>query len=420
MNSTIIIWIKFAIANLFRNRRRSFYTIIAVAIGYAAVNIFGGFTSYIFTNLKDSFIYAQANGHLTVFKKGYLTEGRIDPLKYLITQKELDEIYEVCKKEPHILMTTPQLQIMGLISNGEVSTVFIGTGRVPSEKVFIQSRATGMVGKMKFYRGKELEDDTLFGVGLTNGLAEKLKLDIGSDAIAMAPTVDGRINALDMQVFQRFNVPVEELNDKIISVPLKFAQSLYDTESVDRVTILLDKDEFIEPVKGALEGAFARHGLEVEVRTWKELSPFYRKVKDMFDIIFVFIFIIVFIIVVTSVINTLSMSVMERTREIGTLRALGLKRRGVVGLFAMESAMLGVLGSLSGIIVTLLNWVLIKTLEPQWIPPNFVVSIPLEIYMVPAYMAISLMFLVLLSSAVATLPARKAAHKSIVDALGHV
>jgi putative ABC transport system permease protein len=415
-----ITWIRFAVANLFRNRRRSFYTILAVAIGFAAVNMFGGFTSYIFTNLKDSFIYVQANGHLTIFKKGFLTEGRLDPLKFLITKQEMEALGEICAQDPRVVLTTPQLQIMGMISNGAVSTVFVGTGRVPSDTNAIESKAVGMLGKNKFYHGKSLEDDIMYGIGLTKGLAEKLKLDLGSDAITMAPTVDGRINALDAQVFQTFTVPVEELNDKIIETPLNFAQSLYDTDSIDRLTVLLENDNQVEPVKAFLQEALDKKGLNMEVKTWEELSPFYMKVKDMFDIIFVFIFVIVFIIVVTSVINTLSMSVIERTREIGTLRALGLKRRGIIRLFALESAMLGILGSIVGLFLTIIVWTTIKVLEPQWTPPNIVSEITLEVYIVPIYIFVSFVFLVSLSAIVAVLPARKAAHKSIVDALGHV
>lgn len=406
-------------ANLLRNGRRSFYTIIAIAIGYAAVNIFGGFTSYIFTNLKDSFIYSHANGHLTIFKKGFLTEGRIDPTKYLITSQEYALIDDICAKIPQILIATPQMQITGLISNGEVSTVFIGSGRVPSQTQEIQRQATGIGGNLKLHNGKALQDDIPYGVGLTNGLAEKLNIDIGSDAVVMSPTVDGRINALDVEVFQRYDVPVEELNDKVMRLPLKFAQSLYDTKSIDRLSLLLTDEKLITPIKKLLQTAFKKNKLEMEVKTWKELSPFYRKVKDMFDIIFIFIFIIVFIIVVTSVVNTLSMSVIERTREIGTLRALGLKRKGIIGLFAMESGMLGLVGSFFGILITILNWLLIKLFEPQWMPPNYVIKIPLEIFMVPVYMYWTLLFLVLLSSIISIIPAKKAAYKNIVDALGH-
>ncbi len=420
VSSKQMVWLKFSLANLFRNGRRSFYTILAIAIGYAAINVFGGFTSYIFTNLKDSFIYSQANGHLTVFKEGFLTEGRLDPTKYLISHDEYARIENICKNIPEIVILSPQLSIMGLISNGEVSSIFVGKGKIPSRVKFIQKKATGMIGNLQLFKGKALEDEVMFGVGLTNGLSDKLGLDIGSNGIAMASTVDGRVNALDLEIFLRYDVPVEELNDKVMAVPLQFAQALYDTKSIDGMTILLNKDSNVPIVKEELQAKFKENTLNLEIKTWQELSHFYRKVKDMFNIIFIFIFIIVFTIVVTSIINTLSMSVMERTQEIGTLRALGLKRKGIIGLFALESAMLGIAGSFTGILISIASWMLIKLLEPEWMPPNYVIKIPLEISLVPAYLAWTLIFLVVLSTIVSVIPARKAAHKSIVDALGHV
>ena len=93
-----------------------------------------------------------------------------------------------------------------------------------------------------------------------------------------------------------------------------------------------------------------------EIKTWNELSLFYSKVKGMFDMIFMFLFIIVLVIVVMSVVNTMGMAVLERTREIGTLRALGLKRRGVGLLFAIEGAMIGLLGSILGVILNIIAW----------------------------------------------------------------
>ena len=75
--------IKLAIRNLFRNGRRSLFTIVAIGLGFLAVNALGGFTAYIFTSLQDSYIYAEANGHLTIFKDGFLSKGKLDPTRYL-------------------------------------------------------------------------------------------------------------------------------------------------------------------------------------------------------------------------------------------------------------------------------------------------------------------------------------------------
>ncbi len=412
-------WIKLALRNLFRNRRRSLFTILAIGLGFAAVNTLGGFTEYIFTNLKEGYIYTQGNGHLSIFKAGFLKEGKLDPTRYLLDEAEVTTIQTVLTHYPEILVVAPQLHISGLLSNGKVSTIFVAAGRVPSAVHTINSRARGMMGRIQLFDGKPLEDDVIYGVGLSKGLAEQLKLGLGSDPVAMAPTVSGQINALDAQVFQLFDSPVEALEDKFMLVPLKFAQNLYDTSSVDRLTVLLRDDGLTEPMRAQLAEDLAAQGLKLDIKTWNELSTFYTKVKQMFDVIFLVTFLIVFTIVVMSVVNTVSMAIMERTREIGTLRALGFKRRGIVGLFATESMLLGVFGSLLGTLLTLLIWFGVVLLEPTWVPPQITRRVPLEIYLVPDYMLYSVLLLIVLSLAAASLPARKAARMQIVGALGH-
>jgi putative ABC transport system permease protein len=415
-------WIKIAFRNLFKNRRRSLFTILAIGLGFAAVNVFGGFTSYMFTNLEDSYIYAQANAHITIFKRDFLTKGKLDPVSFLLTEGEMQRIQQVAQSFPDVLLVTAQLHISGLVSNGKVSTVFLGAGRVPSHVRFINGHAkSAMIAKLKLFDGKPLDDNSSYGIGLSSGLAEQLNLKIGSDVIAMAPTIRGQINALDVQVFQLFSTAIEVLNDKLMFVPLKFAQLLYDTTSVDRVSVLLDDSRKTELMRGELARAMAGRGLEVDIKTWKELDPFYTRIKDMFDIMFLFIFVIVFIVAVMSIVNTMSMAVLERTREIGTLRALGMKRPGIVRMFAIESAMLGALGSTLGIGLTILSWFLVNiVIQPTWVPPVMTRRIPLEVYLVPEYMLYSGFFLVLLAVGAAILPARRAANQEITNALGHV
>lgn len=412
-------WLKLAIRNLFRNQRRSLFTILAIALGFAAVNVLGGFTDYIFSNLENSYIHVQANGHLTIFKPGFLKEGKLDPTRYLLDEESTRNVQEILRHYPEVLVVTPQLHISGLLSNGKVSTIFLASGRVPSDIRVINSHSRGLASKFRQFTGKPLEDDVIYGVGLSRGLAEQLNLDLDVTAVAMAPTVSGQVNALDAQVFQLFSAPIEALDDKLMLVPLKFAQSLYDTGSVDRLIVLLQNTAQTEPVRKRLARDFEARGLNLEIKTWNELSTFYVKVKQMFDIIFLFTFLIVFTIVVMSVINTVSMAIMERTREIGTLRALGLKRGGIVVLFAAESLMLGLFGSALGMVLTLLTWSGIALFKPTWVPPMISGRVPLEIYLVPEYLAFSMVLLGVLSLMAATLPARKAARMEIVSALGH-
>ena len=413
-------WIKIGFRNLLKNRRRSTFTVGAIALGFAAVNLLGGFTSYVFRGLEDSYVYAFGNGHLTVFNEGFQTEGALDPTKYLLDKATIDKITALCAKDPRILVVTPQLNISGLVSNGKVSTIMVAEGKVPSDTAAIRNEGKGLIGRLKMFDGADLSDDTPTGIGLTKGLAAKLKLEINGDAIAMAPTVDGFINALDAEVVQLIDAPIELLDEMMMSVPLSFAQELYDTESADRLTILLAGSHLTYRMKDELQVLFAANGLKTEIQTWDQLRPSYLRIQNMFNVIFSFVFSIVLVIVVLSVVNTISMAVLERTREIGTMRALGMKRRGVVFMFAVESAILGGAGSIVGSAITFAGWAAVKAAKPTWMPPNIPKRVPLEIYLVPEYMTLSLLCRILLAVVAAVFPARRAARMAIIDALGHV
>jgi len=412
-------WIKLALRNLFRNGRRSLFTIVAIGVGFLAVNTLGGFTRYIFTSLKDSYIYAEANGHLTVFKSGFLDHGKLEPTKYLLSDGDVTALRKILARHPEVVVVTPQLQISGLLSNGKVSTIFIAPGRVPSDIQAIASHAVGVMGKARLYDGAPLSDQLSYGIGVAHGLAKQLNLKLGSSAVAMSPTISGQINALDAQLVQLIDAPDEALDGTFAAVPLKFAQDLYDTTSVDRLTVLLRNDDATVAMRETLAREFAAAGLSVDVRTWNELSPFYTKVKKMFNVIFFITFLIVFTIVVMSIVNTISMAIMERTREIGTLRALGVKRKGIVGLFALESLMLGAFGAALGVVLNLAVLGAVGYFQPTWVPPQVSRQIPLQIYLVPDYWLYSVLLLLCLSLLSALLPARKAARMVIVGALAY-
>jgi putative ABC transport system permease protein len=384
------------------------------------VNLFGGFQEYMYSGNRESAIYARCQGHLTVFKKGFLEKGQLDPARYLLNSDEIKAVEEICAKDPHVILASPQLMITGLISNGAVSTIFMAQGIVPSAiNVFLGgSKYLKKLGLQ--FEGRRLEDDKVYGVLVTPGLARLLDLKPGSTAVAMTTTVDGQMNAFDMEILGFFDIGVEELKDKVMEVPFKFAQALYDTKGADRIAILLDRLEYTEPFRGRLLKAFQERGFDLEIQSWKELSQWYREVKNMFDVIFLFLFIIVFVIVVMSVTNTMSMSVIERTREIGTLRALGLKRRGVLSLFAVESSLLGFCGVIGGLCLYFLGWQWVRFVRPTWVPPRISMRVPIMIEVVPEYMVYTFLFLMVLCMIASLIPARRAALQNVVDALGHV
>jgi len=313
-------------------------------------------------------------------------------------------------------LATPQIQVTGIVTNGRVSTVFIAQGVVPKDDKIIKGRWIERLPVV----GQPLSDEKRYGVEIAEDLSKYLDLTPGKDGVVMAPTISGQMNALDVQINGVYDTGNDFSNDKFMRFNYYFAQSLLDTQSSERIVVLLKNWDDTERMRTLLLKKLKAAGINCEIRTWKELSLSFSKQKSFLDTMFMFLFSIVLVIVLMTTVNTMGMAIMERTREIGTLRALGLKRRGISVLFALEGAILGFFGSIMGIILHTIAWTFIKFYPPRYTPPGFSSPVNMYVDMVPLMLVVLLLSMVLLSMIAAIIPARRAARQNIVDALGHV
>jgi putative ABC transport system permease protein len=412
----MIKWMKLAFRNILRNKRRSLVTIAAVGIGFAAISVYHGYIHSAYEGLRIMAIRGEGLGHLRINKAGWEKTGKLEPEKYMFTREETEKIIKLVGEEQGVILATPQIQVTGLVTNGATSTVFIAQGVIPRDDKMIKGRWVEFLP----IDGEALSDDTLYGVEIASDLARYLNLENGSDGVVMAPTLNGQMNALDIHIIGIYDTGNDFSNDKFMRFNFYYAQSLLDTQSAERIVVLLNDWKKTESTRALLLDKLQKAGIDCEIRTWDELSLGFSKMKSYLDTVFLFIFSIVLVIVVMTTINTMGMAILERTREIGTLRALGLKFRGVSILFALEGALLGFLGSMMGILLHIGVWAFIKVHPAHYMPPGFSVPVPMMVDMVP-WMLLFLSFcLVLLSMVAAIIPARRAARKNIVNALGHV
>ncbi|HPV51870.1 MAG TPA: FtsX-like permease family protein [Smithella sp.] len=409
-------WMKLAFRNILRNKRRSFVTMVAIGVGFAAIGLYHGYIHNAYAGLRVIAIRGEGLGHLRINKAGWNAKGKLEPEKYMFTREETEKIMKLVGEEKEVVLSTPQMQVVGTVTNGATSTVFIAQGVVPKDEVII--KGDWVVFKPR--AGHKISDDVLYGVEMAKDLAAYLNMNAGSNGIVMAQTLAGQVNALDMQVSGVYDTGNDFSNDKFMRFNFKFAQSLLDTQSAERVVVLLKEWEDTEMMRDRLLKKLKAAGIDCEIRTWKELSLGYLKMKSYLDMIFIFIASIVLGIVIMTTINTMGMAILERTKEIGTLRALGLKVKGVSLLFTLEGALLGFLGSIVGILLHIVVWVIIRLFPPHYVPPGFSEPVPMFIDMVPWMLLLLVFCFIILSMIAAIIPARGAARKNIVDALGHV
>ena len=461
---------KTAARNILRNARRSVMTGSAVAAGALAMMLFGGFVSYIFAGLETTNV--QRVGHVTVFRDGYFLFGSGNPAAYGIGdyKRVMELITQDLALKPLINVVTPTQSLVGIAGNfsggNEASKTFLGVGIIPSARDRMRmwdERGTGQTNPPDARLSDGDEQRGLVGAGLARilGLCRPLKLaqcpsppmqenatpvarrnDLVSlaqlDAPAaaqkkdaaprlelLAATVGGAPNVVSFAVAGAEPQGVRELDDNYIAMHLGLAQQLVYGRGEHKVTgivLQLHRSEDVPLVRARLGQIIAANHLDLEVRDFRELSPFYVQVVAMFGSIFVFISLVMGVIVLFAVVNTMTMNVMERTNEIGTIRAMGVRRRGVRMQFILEGALIGAIGATFGATLALAIGAAVNHAGLTWMPPGNSSPAPfrVDVWGHPLLIGGTWLVLTLVAMAAALIPANRAARLSVVDALRHV
>jgi putative ABC transport system permease protein len=405
---------KLALRNLGRNRRRSSVTVVAIAAGFTAVCLFGGYVANMFRGLQDSSIYGEGLGHLTLAKRGYFEEGHLRMEDFVFSAKELHEIRSILENKATIVLIAPRFSLSGIVSNGSDSTIFIADAIGQAEQKVLRGKQTNR------YRSGLLPEGDDFGIVMASELARSLNLSKGDSTVLFTSTLKGQANAYDVVVDSIVDTGNVATNDKFITLSLPLAQNLLDSNGAEKITLLLDNSDSVLSVREQLLNELSGLGYEIDIRTWNQLSIFYNQVRGMFSLIFLFIFVIVLTIVIMNLVNTMSMTVIERTREIGTLRALGMQRVKVRRLFSLEGFFLALVGCIVGIIASVTIAGLVNAAGLSYTPPGNSSPTVLTVQILPNLMLAALLILTLLATLFSLLPAHRAAGSVITDALGHV
>ncbi len=463
--------VKIAFRNILRNGRRSLMTMSAIAVGAVALILFGAFMAYLTAGFQTNTV--GRTGHLSVFRTGYFDFGAGNPAAYGIADYRavVALIAEDPVLKPMVNVVTPGVTLFGIAGNFalDASKTFFGSGVVPSDRDRMRHWDEYGIFRDRIVPDSGLRDDDetrgAIGVGLARvlGLCQRLGLtdcpprpqsenDVSLDAAApdelgalaqrdreggkeagdggmprldlLAATSSGAPNVLSLYVGKAEPQGVKELDDSVVVMHLALAQQLlYGRGEHKAVAIVLQlrRSEDMAAARARLVALFHERGLDLEVRDFTELQPQYKQVVGLFGAIFSFIAVIMGVIVLFTVVNTMSMSVMERTNEIGTARAIGVRRRGIRRQFLIEGWMLGVIGASAGLILSFAFAVLINRAGLTWTPPGQAAAIPLRLMMSGGALIVSVWLgLVAMATIAALIPANRAARLPVVDALRHV
>lgn len=400
-------WFKFALQNTLRNRRRSAVTVSIAALGTAAILLAGGFALFTYESLAQA--AARDTGHLVLGTPASFTSDEDVPLQHGLSH--VDALRQQLLADPAVRQVLPKVVFSGLISNGDKSTVMMATGVDPDNEFAVKGPFLTVTA------GSVLtSDSTEPEVMLGEALARSLKASPGSSLTLLASTTEGAMNAMDVRVKGTFTTGVPDMDKRAVFTSVALAQRLLVTDRVSSLGVFLDRMASTLPAQARV----AAQNPTLEVQNWEQQAVFYQAVKGLYNRIFGALGIIIGVIVVFVVTNAMAMAIIERTREIGTLRALGTLPSQLLRTLGLEGMLLGGVGALVGAAlslgVSLLLFVVPVEMPP---PPGRSVGYPLNIAIDPALYLFTLLAMVSLTMLASYAVARKTVHMPVVDALAH-
>ena len=328
-----------AARNLTRNRRRALAALLTVAVGAMSLILADGFIQWVFWGMRESTIQSQS-GHIQVVRPGYLSTGAANPYAYLLPENSPQR--RAIESIPGIKLVAPRLAVTGLISHGETTVAFVADGVDPHKEAEL-SKA------LRIAEGRDLAGATAKEVILGHGLARNLDVRPGA-TVALLANAGGSINAVEAKVAGIFVSTNQAYDDSALRLPIGLAQSLLRVNGAHAWLVLLNDTERTDDYLKQFRTRFPTPANKLEFVPWYQQADFYNKTVALFSQQMNVLRLIIGCIIVLSISNMLVMNVLERTGEIGTLLAIGFKRKKILHLFAIEGLLLGLGGASLGLV----------------------------------------------------------------------
>lgn len=405
--SAYMVDVRLALRNILRQRRRSALAILAIGFGVIAMMLAGGFIEWIFWATREGTAVTQI-GHIQVVKPGYHENGRADPFAYLLPQQA--PALASLKNTPGVRLVTPRLDFNGLISHGESTLTFLAKGVDPA--------ADPALLYLLIPKGQRLKPGDPDGILIGTGLAANLGVGVDDKVVLLSGTKTGGINAVEARIQGLASTSMKAYDDTMLWLPIAMARQLLRVSGAHVWVASLQDSSLTEAVFGKLESDPALRSFEIA--PWTKLADFYNKTVELLTRQINVVKLIISTIILLSISNTMTMSVMERTVEIGTAMALGVRRKRILWMFLTEGALLGAIGGLFGVVIGYLLAMLISYVGIPMPPsPGMSRGFTAAIIITPGIVWQALLLSVMTTLLASIYPAWRASKLVIVDALRH-
>lgn len=377
---------KMALRNLWKNKRRSFSTGIAIIAGFTGLCLLGGYIIRVEHFMRVSSVYVNHTGHIAIYKKGGVDGFYNSPRKYHLNAEDLQNIRAITSQEPDVEFTAPILQGMGLLSNGNKSVPVVAFGITPADEKRIQTHPQviqwthELVPPSQEASIKDAEGPLAETISVTTQLGTLIGrkprfMDLSpaeKDVQLAARTFDGDLNAVNANLGFKHTTGMMMAEDTSLIAPLSVLQNLYATNGATYLAVYLNPEASVGGTLKKLQAKIDAAGLDLQTIPFNDdsIGLFYVGTVGFLYIMAGFFIFLIFSAVALSIVNSMTIGILERVREIGTLRAIGFTNAQTAWLFTLESLFLTAISLFIGYVIAQAMASVINAMNVRFDPPG--------------------------------------------------
>lgn len=330
---------KIALRNIFRNKRRSILTGLAIAVAVMIAVYLWSLIVGIMDDMFDNMIRL-TSGHVRILNTEYVKRERMLPLEANI--KDYTAVEKIAQADPNVTLTVGRIKFGVLLEHKGKNKPVFGTGIYPATEGRISHLDQKIVQGRLIEGGRE-------EMNIGQNLARELGLKLGDTLTVVTQTAYGSISAMNLKVVGLFSFGVQSVDNTTFFIPLDKAQKLLDLDNAVTEIFVYVKDMNKAPVaaKAIQSGLDQVYPGKFKARAWQEQEMIYFWMTIARNA-YGFLYFLVLFLASFTILNTMFMSVLERTREIGMMKALGMTDRQVMGVVLLEALLIGAIASFIG------------------------------------------------------------------------
>lgn len=401
--------IKFAAKNVLANKKRTMITLAVIVVGIISINVGKGIMSGMQKESELSVTQGRT-GEIQIHREGYFEASELNLLSYAMSNAK--QLQDEIRQTEGVEAVAGRIQFGGLLAKGDETAVVIfgkGVDPINEEKVCPRMKANTIEGRF-------FNNDDSDGAVIADGLKKGVGAKIGDYIILVANTKDGYQNAVELKIVGIIKEKAAQANSRLVYLSKEKAQELlYLDDEVTEIVIKTNDKGHIDTLNQRFNASLKGRGLLSN--TWMDVSTFFVGIMEKQNVVVFALCIIFYCIVISSIANTMVLSLFERKKEIGTMMAIGIKAKHVIGLIVVESTIIGVIGSFLGIVFAAAILMILNNTGLNYKPPTGQYLIAIYPLVNTTFMFYSFVFGVLSAIFGSLYPASKVLQVNPIDAL---